>query len=98
MGQAGVNIRFIPYQSEEAMKALGHDYRPGRPETAFLIRPSGEVRPGLEAFLPVLSNFRMGKALRWGLRLPFARQVAEQSYRTIARYRYRWFGEAKPVR
>jgi predicted DCC family thiol-disulfide oxidoreductase YuxK len=98
MGQAGVNVRFIPYQSEEAMKALGHDYRPGRPETTFLIRPSGKVRHGLDAFLPILSNLHMGKALRWGLRLPFVRQVAERSYRTIARHRYRWFGEAKPVR
>jgi predicted DCC family thiol-disulfide oxidoreductase YuxK len=43
MGQAGVNIRFIPHQSEEAMKVLGPDYRPGRPETAFLIKPSGEI-------------------------------------------------------
>jgi predicted DCC family thiol-disulfide oxidoreductase YuxK len=97
-GQAGVNIRFVPYQSEEAMKALGHDYRPGRPETAFLIRPSREVRQGLEAFLPVFSNLRLGKVLLWGLRLPFVRQLAERGYRTIARHRYRWFGEVKPVR
>lgn len=98
MGQAGVNIRFVAYQSEEAMKALGHDYRPGRPETAFLIRPSGEVQQGFEAFLPVLSCLRVGKVLLWALRLPFVRQLAERGYRIIARHRYRWFGEAKPVR
>ena len=97
MGQAGVNVRFIPYQDEEAVKALGYDYRPGRPATAFLIRPSGEVRQGLDAFLPVLSNFRMGKVLLWALQLPFVRQLAERGYRTVARHRYRWFGEAKPV-
>lgn len=98
IGEADITIRFIPYQSEEAMKALGHDYRPGRPETAFLIKSSGEVRHGLEAFLPVFSTFRMGKVLLWSLRLPFVRQLAERGYRTIARHRYRWFGEVKPMR
>lgn len=98
IGQAGVNIQFIPHQSEEAMKALGHDYRPGRPETAFLISPSGKVRQGLEAFLPIISNLRGGKLLCWVLRWSFARQLAERGYRTIARHRYRWFGKAKPVR
>lgn len=95
--QAGDQVRFIAYQSEEAMKALGHYYCPGRPEMAFLIRPSGEVFQGLEAFLPFVRNFPGGKLLLWGLRFPFARRLAERGYRTIARYRYRWFGEVKPV-
>lgn len=33
--QAGDQVQFLAYQSEEAMKALGHNYRPGRPEMAF---------------------------------------------------------------
>ena len=95
--QAGDQVRFIAYQSEEAVKALGHHYRPGRPEMAFLIRPSGEVLQGLDAFLPFVRNFPGGKLPLWGLRFPFARQLAERGYRIIARYRYRWFGEVKPV-
>lgn len=42
------------------MKALGQDYRQGRPETAFLGRPSGEVLHGIEAFLPLRSSLRGG--------------------------------------
>ncbi len=80
------------------MKAMGHGYCPGRPEAAFLIRPSGEVLQGLEAFLPIIPNLRGGKLLCRVLRWSFARQLAEQCYRTIARHRYRWFGKAKVVR
>ncbi len=97
VGQA-INIRFVVHQIEEGMKVLGHDYRLGHSDAALLIRPSGEVLRGLEAFLPVFSNFREGKIVLWALRLPFARQLAERSYRTIARHRYRWFGEVKPVK
>jgi predicted DCC family thiol-disulfide oxidoreductase YuxK len=98
MGQTGTNVRFLAYQSEEARKALGHNYRPGRPEMAFLIRPSGEVLQGLEAFLPFGPNLPGGTLLLRWLRFPFAKQLAERGYRTIARHRYRWFGEVKPVR
>lgn len=52
------------------MKALGQDYRQGRPETAFLVRPSGEVLQGIEAFLPLLSSLRGGKVLLWILQWP----------------------------
>lgn len=95
--QAGTNVRFLAYQSEEAMKALGQNYRPGRPDMAFLIRSSGEVLQGFEAFLPFIPNLPGGKLLRWGLRLPFARRLTELGYRVVARHRYRWFGNAKPV-
>jgi predicted DCC family thiol-disulfide oxidoreductase YuxK len=97
IGQAGTNVRFLEYQSEEAMTALGYNYRPGRPEMAFLIRPSGEVLQGLEAFLPFVPNLPGGRLLLRVLRFPFAKQLAERGYRTIARHRYRWFGEVKPV-
>ena len=52
-------------QSDEAKLALGREYRPGRPETAFLIRPSGEVLKGLDAFLPLVPNLPGGKLLLW---------------------------------
>lgn len=97
-GLAGDRLQFVAYQSEEAMKALGRDYRPGRPETAFLVRPSGEVLQGIEAFLPLLSSLRGGKVLLWILQWPFAGRLAERGYRIIARHRYRWFGKAKAVR
>jgi predicted DCC family thiol-disulfide oxidoreductase YuxK len=98
MGQAGGNIRFVAYQSEEGVKALGHHFRPGRPGTAFLIKPSGEVRHGLEAFLSFVPSLPSRKFLLWALRVPFVMPLAEWVYRIIARYRYRWFGEATSVR
>lgn len=97
-GLVGDRLQFVAYQSKEAMKALGWDYRSGCPETAFLVGPSGEVLRGLAAFLPLRSNLRGGKLLLWVLQWPFARQLAERGYRIIARHRYQWFGNAKAVR
>ncbi|MGZ8405500.1 MAG: thiol-disulfide oxidoreductase DCC family protein [Nitrospira sp.] len=94
--QSGTGVRFLTYQSDEAKLALGREYRPGRPETAFLIRPSGEVIKGLDAFLPLVPNFPGGKLLLWWLGFPSAKRLAEWGYRMIARHRYQWFGEAKP--
>ncbi len=96
--QAGDQVQFLAYQSEEAMKALGHNYRLGRPEMAFLIRSSGEVLQGLDVFLPFLPNLPGGTLPLRGLRFPLAKQLVERAYRTIARHRYRWFGEVRPVR
>lgn len=98
MEQASINVRFVAYQSEESWNALGHDSRPDRLEAAFLIKPSGEVLRGFEAFLPFVPNLPGGRLLLWVLRLPFARSLAEWSYRIVARHRYRWFGEITPAR
>ncbi len=97
ISQAGPDVRFLAYQSEEAMKVLGEDYRPGRPDMAFLIRSSGEVLQGFAAFLPFIPHLPGGKLLQWALRFPFAKRLAEVGYRMVARHRYRWFGSAKPV-
>ncbi|NGZ03711.1 MAG: hypothetical protein CV090_11750 [Nitrospira sp. WS238] len=98
MGRAGTDIRFVAYQSEEAVKALRPHFCPGRPKTAFLIRPSGKVLRGVEAFLPFVPNLPGGKFLLWALRLPFVIPLAEWGYQIIASHRYRWFGSVKPVR
>lgn len=95
VGQAGSDIRFLPYQSEEAKKALGQNYRLGRPDMAFLVRPSGEVRQGLDAFLPLAPSLPGGSILLWCLRIPLAKRLAEWGYRMIARHRYRLFGETR---
>ena len=94
VGQAGSDVRFLPYQSEEARKALGQKYTLGRPDMAFLVRPSGEVRQGLDAFLPLAPSLPGGRLLLWCLRVPLAKRLAEWGYRMIARYRYSLFGEA----
>ena len=60
-GLVGDRLQFVAYQSEEAKKVLGQDYRQGRPETALLGRPSGEVLQGIEAFLPLLPSLRGGE-------------------------------------
>ncbi|MGC4099329.1 MAG: DUF393 domain-containing protein [Nitrospira sp.] len=94
IGQAESDIRFLAYQSESAKRILGANYRSDRPDAAFLVRPSGEVLQGLQAFLPVISSLPGGRLLQWWLRLPAIKGLAEWSYCMVARYRYRWFGEA----
>lgn len=96
VGQAESDVRFLAYQSEAAKRMLGPNYRPGRPNVAFLIRPSGEVVQGFEAFLPLVPIFPGGELLLWWLRFPSAKRLAEWGYRMVARHRYRWFGEAEP--
>jgi predicted DCC family thiol-disulfide oxidoreductase YuxK len=97
VGRAESDVRFLAYQSEAAKRILGSNYRAGRPDVVFLIRPSGEVLQGVEAFLPLLPNLPGGKLLLWWLRFPSAKRLAEWGYRMIARHRYRWFGEAEPA-
>ena len=94
--QAKSNMRFLEYQSEAAKRLLGSNYRSGRPDVAFLVRPSGEVLRGLDAFLPLVPDLPGGKLLMWWLRFPSAKRLAKWGYRMVARHRYRWFGEAEP--
>jgi predicted DCC family thiol-disulfide oxidoreductase YuxK len=94
-GRTGIGVRFLAYQSEEARRLLGCNYRPGRPEEAFMIQPSGKVLRGLDAFIPFLPHLFGGKLVLWVLRLTGVRQLAEWGYRMVARHRYRWFGVAK---
>lgn len=94
VGQVGSDIRFLPYQSDEAKQVLGENYRPGRPDVAFLVRSSGEVCRGLDAFLPLLPRLPGGRWLLWCLRIPVIRGLAVWGYRVVARHRYHLFGEA----
>ena len=98
VGQAGSDVRFLPYQSDEAQRALGQKYRLGRPDMAFLVRPSGEVRQGLDAFLPLASSLPGGRLLLWCLQIPLAKRLVEWGYRMIARHRYRLFGAVRSSR
>lgn len=98
IGQAESDIRFLAYQSESARRILGSNYRSGRPDAAFLVRPSGEVLQGIQAFLPFIPDLPGGRLLQWCLRFPSIKRLADWSYRVIARHRYRWFGEASLLR
>lgn len=89
-------VRFLPYQSEEAERFLGQHYTPGRPEVAFLIGPDGEIRRGLDAFLPLLPAMPGGRFLLAITRFPLMRPLLNLAYRLLARHRYRWFGEVPP--
>jgi len=86
-------VRFVPYQSEEAARCLGSEYRPGRPEVAFLVDADGRVRRGLDAFLPMLPGLRGGRMLLALMQIPVLKPLADLAYRVVARYRYRWFGQ-----
>ena len=90
--RAGTDVRFVPYRSEEAARRLGADYKPGRPDAAFLVEGDGTISRGLDAFLPLVPGLRGGRVLHAILRVPLIRPLAYLAYRLIARYRYRLFG------
>lgn len=95
IGRAEFDVQFLAHQSEAAKMILGSRYMAGRPDAASLIRPSGEVLQGLGAFLPLVPNLPGGKFLLWWSQFSSAKRLAEWGYRTVARNRYRWFGETK---
>ena len=88
----GTDVRFVPYQSEEAARRLGADYKPGRPDVAFLVEDDGTISRGLDAFLPLVPGLRGGRALHAILKAPLIRPLADLVYRLVARYRYKLFG------
>jgi len=85
------NIQFVPYQSEEAACRLGSEYKPGRPDVAFLVEQDGTISRGLDAFLPLVPGLPGGRVLHAILRVPLIRPLAYLAYRLVARYRYKWF-------
>lgn len=95
MGQSHDAIRFVPYQSDEARQVLGERYSSGRPDLAFLVKPSGEIEGGLDAFLPFVPALPGGRMLLKLLKLPPVKRMAERGYRFVARHRYRLFGETR---
>lgn len=92
IGEAGTGVRMIPYESREAVAALGELYRPGPPSMAYLVSPTGMVSQGLEAFLPLVLGLPGGRVIRRLLRWAPAKALAEWGYRLMARHRYRLFG------
>ncbi|HYM38245.1 MAG TPA: DCC1-like thiol-disulfide oxidoreductase family protein [Nitrospiraceae bacterium] len=92
----GNEVRFVPYQSEEAARCLRSDYKSGRPDAAFLVEDDGTVTKGLDAFVPLLPGLRGGRALLALWRVPWLRQAAYLLYDLIARHRYRLFGRTSP--
>ncbi len=90
------NVRFVPYQSEEAARRLGAEYKQGRPDVAFLVEPDGAISRGLDAFLPLVPGLPGGRVLHAILRVPLIRPLAYLAYRLVARYHYRWFGSVTP--
>ena len=88
-------VRCVPYQSEEAARCLGSEYRPGHPDVAFLVDADGRVSRGLDAFLPMLPGLRGGRMLLALMRIPVLKPLAYLAYRIVARYRYRWFGQVR---
>ena len=71
-------VRFLPYQSQEAERYLGQHYSRGRPEVAFLVGPDGDIRSGLDAFLPLLPGMPGGRFLLAVIRFP-SRQTPPKS-------------------
>jgi predicted DCC family thiol-disulfide oxidoreductase YuxK len=88
----GGDVRFVPYQSEEAAHCLGSDYTSGLPDAAFLVEDDGTIKKGLDAFVPLLPGLRGGWILLALWQVPWLRPVAQSLYRVVARHRYQWFG------
>lgn len=86
------SVRFVPYQSLEAQQALGSEYRPGRPDAAYLVGADGRIRKGLDAFIPLLPGLPGGRLLVTLLTRPAFKPIADRLYEFVARNRYRWFG------
>ncbi len=89
------DVRFVPYQSQEAASRLGGAYQPGRPDVAVLVEGDGTITKGLDAFVPLLPGLRGGWMLLALWRVPLLRPLAYALYRVIAKNRYRWFGEIR---
>ena len=87
-----LDVRWVPYQSNESVRRLGAEYRAGRPDVAFLVEHDGTMKKGFDAFLPLLPGLRGGWLVQGLMRIPFLRPLAYLIYRLIARYRYRLFG------
>src|SRR5438309_9609410 len=85
-------IRFVPYQSEEAASRLGAEYKPGRPDVAFLVEPDGTSSRGLDAFLPLVPGLPGGRVLRASLSVPRLRPLGYRTHGPLARCRSRWSG------
>ena len=90
--RAGTDVRFVPYRSDEAVRRLGADYKPGRPDAAFLVEGDGTISRGLDAFLPLVPGLRGGRVLQAVLKVPLVRPLADFAYRFVARHRYKLFG------
>ena len=86
------DVRFVPYQSEEAAGLLGATHTTGRPDVAFLVAEDGAVTRGLDAFLPLALGLRGGRVLHAIFTAPMIRPLADLAYRLLARYRYKLFG------
>ena len=98
VGETGSDVQFAPYDSDQARQALGNRYQAGCPDVAFFISQTGQVREGLDAFLPLLPRIPGGRAFHWLLGFRLVKTAAEWAYRAVAGHRYRIFGKADPVR
>jgi len=90
---ASNKVRMVMYQSEEAKRVLGAQYRPGHPDVALLVSPNVEIASGLDAFLPLLPGLKCGRFLSALFKLPLVRPLGSMLYWVVARFRYALFGE-----
>jgi predicted DCC family thiol-disulfide oxidoreductase YuxK len=89
-------VQMIPYESQEAVRALEEQYRPGPPSMVYLISSAGGVPQGVDAFLPLMHGLPGGKFVRWMLQWSITRRSAERVSRWIARHRYRLLSTVIP--
>ncbi len=94
--QRSTRVRYLPYDSQDAVEYLGSRHQSAsRPPMAYWIDEQGTVVSGLEAFLPFLHGMTSGKLLLFFWRFRLCRQAMTAGYECVARYRYRWFGASE---
>jgi len=93
LAQRSAHIEFVPYDSRKAADCLGKRYHTNsQPSMAYWVDEKGKVVGGLEAFLPLISEHRIGKIFMYLLRFSLWRKIMLGLYQFVAKHRYRWFG------
>ncbi len=87
-------IRFLPFQSEEAKKWIPEMASLECLDAMRLINCQRTVLSGIDAFRGMLPYLPLGKIIAVLFYLPGIPRWAEWAYRILAKNRYRWFGPA----
>ena len=82
-------VEILPSQASELGDRFPWIAQQAYAEAMQLVGPGGETWQGSAAVEQLLTILPRGKWISWLFRIPFARRIADQLYRWVARNRYR---------
>jgi predicted DCC family thiol-disulfide oxidoreductase YuxK len=85
-------IRFVHFQTLETTSDISCVAGPSCLDAIRFLDRNGGVSEGADAFVALLAELPMGKAIRRLFYLPGILPLARWAYRHLAAHRYRWFG------